>query len=67
MTTVDGDVFRANGAADLMVPLRHRRGAETTRIVEIVCEQVFDGLVGYGFSEYLDTIVDGCPAGVGEA
>lgn len=67
MTTEEGRAFEAHGTAFHTVPLRHRGGSETTRIVEIVCRQEFDGLVGYGFSEYLDAIKDGAPAGIEEA
>jgi hypothetical protein len=67
MTTAKGEVFGARGTAYHTVPLRHRRDGVTTRITEIVCRQEFDGLVGYGFSEYLDTIIGGVPAGLDEA
>jgi hypothetical protein len=67
MTTAEGEVFEARGTAYHTVPLRHRRDGVTTRITEIVCRQDFDGLIGYGFSEYLDTIVGGAPAGLDEA
>ena len=53
------------GEVRSLIPLRHRRRGETTRIGEGLTEYRWDGKVGYGLSEYLDQLgEDGAPAGV---
>jgi hypothetical protein len=52
------------GSVRTLIPLRHRRGSETTRIGEGLTEYRWDGRVGYGLSEYLDQLEDGVPAGL---
>ena len=46
-----------------LIPLRHRRNGELTRIGEGLTEYTWEGKTGYGLSEYLDQVVDGVPAG----
>ena len=48
-----------------LIPLRHRRGGEVTRICEGLTRWTVDGArTGYGLSEYMDQILaDGRPAG----
>lgn len=66
LITDDGE-WKAHGEALTNVPLRHRRDGVTARLAEIVCRYDFDGKEGYGISEYHDLIIDGIPAGMGEA
>jgi hypothetical protein len=50
-----------------LIPLRNRRDGLVTRISEGLTEWTLDdGRVGYGWSEYLDQIVDGAPVGIDE-
>lgn len=50
-----------------LIPLRNRRDGAVTRISEGLTEWTVDKeQVGYGWSEYLDQIVDGAPVGVDE-
>jgi hypothetical protein len=50
-----------------LIPLRNRREGLVTRISEGLTEWTLDdGRVGYGWSEYLDQIVDGAPVGIDE-
>ncbi|WP_334144734.1 DUF7064 domain-containing protein [Rhabdothermincola sp.] len=50
-----------------LIPLRNRRDGLVTRISEGLTEWTLgDGRVGYGWSEYLDQIVDGTPVGLEE-
>ncbi|WP_208028442.1 DUF7064 domain-containing protein [Rhabdothermincola sediminis] len=50
-----------------LIPLRNRRDGLVTRISEGLTEWTLgDGRVGYGWSEYLDQIVDGAPVGLEE-
>jgi hypothetical protein len=54
-----------SGTVRSLIPLRHRRGSETTRIGEGLTEYRWDDKLGYGLSEYLDQLDDaGVPAGV---
>ena len=46
-----------------LIPLRHRRNGELTRIGEGLTEYTWEGKTGYGLSEYLDQVNDGVPAG----
>ena len=64
--TTDEGSFAAKGEAFANVPLRHRRAGEIARLAEIVCKYDFDGIEGYGISEYHDLMIDGVPAGMGE-
>lgn len=61
--------LHVEGTVRTLVPLRNRRigedGAElVTRIAEGYTEWQWDGVTGYGMSEYLDQMVDGTPAGI---
>jgi hypothetical protein len=56
--------LEVEGAVRSLIPLRHRREGETTRIGEGLTEYRWDGKVGYGLSEYLDQLRDGVPAGL---
>lgn len=64
--------WTAHGEVQRLVPLRNRRtdgegNALVTRISEGLTRWTFDnGRVGYGWSEYLDQIVDGQPVGLAE-
>lgn len=50
-----------------LVPLRNRREEMVTRISEGLTEWTLaDGRKGYGWSEYLDQMIDGAPVGVDE-
>ena len=50
-----------------LIPLRNRREGLTTRIGEGLTRWTLaDGRVGYGWSEYLDQIVEGRPVGLDE-
>ena len=51
------------GSVLSLIPLRHRRDGELTRIGEGLTEYRWEGKTGYGLSEYLDQVVDGIPAG----
>jgi len=58
--TIRGEVQR-------MVPLRNRREGQVTRIAEGLTRWTLDdGRVGYGWSEYLDQLIDGVPVGAAE-
>ena len=52
------------GSVRSLIPLRHRRDGETTRIGEGLTEYRWDGKVGYGLAEYLDQLENGVPAGL---
>ncbi len=65
----DGEPLEWNvtGSVLRMVPLRNRRDEMVTRISEGLTEWTLaDGRVGYGWSEYLDQIIDGEPVGLAE-
>ena len=63
-TTAEREI-EIEGAVRSLIPLRHRRGSQTTRIGEGLTEYRWEGKVGYGLSEYLDQLgEDGVPAGV---
>ncbi len=50
-----------------LIPLRNRRDELVTRISEGLTQWTLDdGRVGFGWSEYLDQIVDGAPVGLDE-
>jgi hypothetical protein len=49
-----GEPERVVGRVLTMVPLRNRRQGVTTRIAEGLTEWHWNGLTGYGWSEYLD-------------
>jgi hypothetical protein len=64
-TTADGSQLEIAGEVRSLIPLRHRRNGETTRIGEGLTEYRWGGKVGYGLSEYLDQLDEaGVPAGV---
>ncbi|MCZ7527168.1 MAG: hypothetical protein M5U14_12770 [Acidimicrobiia bacterium] len=63
----DEGEWKAHGERLTLVPLRHRREGVTARLSELVCRYDFEGLEGYGISEYHDLMLDGIPAGMGEA
>jgi hypothetical protein len=59
--------WRVTGRVLNLIPLRNRRDELVTRISEGLTEWTLDdGRVGYGWSEYLDQIIDGEPVGVDE-
>ena len=59
--------WRLRGKVVSLIPLRNRREGMVTRISEGLTEWCLDdGRVGYGWSEYLDQIVDGRPVGIDE-
>ena len=60
----EGREVEIEGRVRALIPLRHRRDGETTRIGEGLTEYRWDGKVGYGLSEYLDQLRDGVPAGL---
>lgn len=65
----DGEPLEWNvtGTVLNMVPLRNRREEMVTRISEGLTEWTLaDGRTGYGWSEYLDQIIDGAPVGLDE-
>lgn len=60
--------FQAEGRRRDLVPLRHRRGDVVARICELVLGfDDFLGAEGQGIAEFQDLIVDGRPAGYGQA
>jgi len=67
---VGGGVPRSwtvHGEVERMVPLRNRRDGQITRIAEGLTRWTLDdGRVGYGWSEYLDQLIDGVPVGAAE-
>jgi hypothetical protein len=67
-TLATGDQkWQVEGKVLSLVPLRNRRDGRVTRISEGLTRWTLsDGRVGYGWSEYLDQIVDGHPVGVSE-
>ena len=54
---------KIDGRVRSLIPLRNRRGDEMTRISEGLTAWRWEGLTGYGMSEYLDQIIDGRPVG----
>ena len=59
---------RVKGKVLSLIPLRNRRNTPdgdslVTRITEGMTEYTYNGIVGYGMSEYLDQVVDGRPIG----
>jgi len=59
--------WTVTGEVQNLIPLRNRRDELTTRISEGLTQWTLaDGRVGYGWSEYLDQIVDGDPVGIDE-
>jgi hypothetical protein len=59
--------WRVTGRVLNLIPLRNRRDELVTRISEGLTEWTLDnGRVGYGWSEYLDQIVEGQPVGLEE-
>src|SRR5690606_19880955 len=59
--------WKVSGRVLNLIPLRNRRDGLVTRISEGLTEWTLDdGRVGYGWSEYLDQIVDGAPVGIDE-
>lgn len=67
--TTDGEPheWTITGRALNLIPLRNRREGMVTRIAEGLTEWTLaDGRVGYGWSEYLDQIIDGTPVGLDE-
>lgn len=62
-----GRTWSIEGRVLRVVPLRNRREGRTTRIAEGLTEWTLDGEhVGYGWSEYLDQVLDGKPVGIAE-
>jgi hypothetical protein len=63
----EGREWRVKGRVLNLIPLRNRRDGLITRISEGLTEWTLDdGRVGYGWSEYLDQIIDGAPVGLDE-
>ncbi|MDG2061712.1 MAG: hypothetical protein P8J93_07860 [SAR86 cluster bacterium] len=61
--------YEVEGNILSLIPLRNRRTSPdgkvlTTRITEGMTEYTYQGMKGYGMSEYLDQIIDGKPIGV---
>lgn len=67
MRTESGDEVRATGTVFHNVPLRNRRDGQIARLGEFLVRLEFEGMTGYGISEYHDRMVDGIPAGMSEA
>jgi len=61
-TTAEREI-EISGEVRSLIPLRHRRDGEMTRIGEGLTEYRWEGKTGYGLAEYLDQIEDGRPAG----
>ena len=56
--------WRVEGEVLNLIPLRHKRGGEVTRICEGLTRWTVDGeRTGYGLSEYMDQMIDGRPSG----
>jgi len=51
-----GELLSVEGRVLALIPLRHRRDGQTTRIGEGMTEWRCQGRTGYGLSEYLDQI-----------
>ncbi|MCU0267468.1 MAG: hypothetical protein MUF83_02360 [Acidimicrobiales bacterium] len=67
LRAVDGEEWTVRGEVLNLIPLRNRREGRVTRISEGLTQWTLaDGRVGYGWSEYLDQIVDGSPVGLAE-
>ena len=65
----DEGEFEVDGHILSLIPLRNRRTAPngeslTTRITEGMTEYTYQGIKGYGMSEYLDQVIDGKPIGI---
>jgi hypothetical protein len=59
--------WKVTGEVQNLIPLRNRRDEQTTRISEGLTQWTLeDGRVGYGWSEYLDQIIDDAPVGIDE-
>lgn len=59
--------WKVTGKVLNLIPLRNRREGLVTRISEGLTEWTLaDGRTGYGWSEYLDQIVDDAPVGIDE-
>jgi hypothetical protein len=52
----DGRVLEVEGRVLSLIPLRHRRDAQVTRISEGMTEWRCEGRTGHGLSEYLDQV-----------
>lgn len=61
--TTDHATYEVTGEVLSLVPLRNRRGDQTTRITEAMTRYECNGQRGIGMSEYLDQVVDGIPTG----
>ena len=64
----DHEEYEVKGKVLSLIPLRNRRNTPdgdslVTRITEGMTEYTYNGIVGYGMSEYLDQVVDGRPIG----
>ena len=64
----DDDEYEVKGHVLSLIPLRNRRTTPdgeslVTRITEGMTEYTYEGIVGYGMSEYLDQVIDGKPIG----
>lgn len=58
------EVWHIEGEALSVIPLRHRRDGQVTRICEGLTRWTVDGgPSGFGLSEYMDQMIDGRPAG----
>jgi hypothetical protein len=67
--THDGETreWKVTGEVLNLIPLRNRRDGLVTRISEGLTKWTLDdGRVGYGWSEYLDQIIDDRPVGLDE-
>jgi|TARA_B110000263_G_scaffold240988_1_gene244743 hypothetical protein len=65
----DQGEYEVEGHILSLIPLRNRRTTPegeslTTRIAEGMTEYTYQGIIGYGMSEYLDQIIDGKPIGI---
>lgn len=67
MWTEAGERVDATGRVFHLVPLRNRRDGEIARLAEYLVELDFQGMTGYGISEYHDRIIEDIPAGISEA
>jgi hypothetical protein len=60
--------YEVEGKVISLIPLRNRRNTPegdslVTRITEGMTQYTYNGIVGYGMSEYLDQVIDGKPIG----
>jgi hypothetical protein len=76
MTAQSGERVTVSGEVLAAVPLRNRKAGAVARLAELVCRYTVEtdtggsgiaGRTAYGIAEYHDLILEGVPAGMGQA